>query len=104
MEPIAFPPKVRGGFCFLDLRISEIIIRTMLGIPTSRSFFFAPGAMLPEGWQVILSRVWYYLHNEYTFGKIKGSVLTLVTGALIFALALLLSRTLSKLLQHRIAK
>jgi len=76
----------------------------MLGLPTTRSFSFAPGVTLPEGWQVILSRVWYYLHNEYTFGKIKGSVLTLVTGALIFALALLLSRTLSKLLQHRIAK
>jgi len=76
----------------------------MLRIPTPRSFFLAPGVMLPEGWKTILARVWYYLHNEYTFGKIKGSVLTLVTGALIFALALLLSRTLSKLLQHRIAK
>jgi len=76
----------------------------MLRIPTPRSFFFAPGVMLPEGWKAILARFWYYLHNEYTFGKIKGSVLTLITGALIFVLALLLSRTLSKLLQHRIAK
>src|ERR1051325_6216454 len=76
----------------------------ILALLMTRPFFLAPGVMLQESWQNILGRVWYYLSHEYSFGKIKASVLTIVVGALIFAFALLLSRTLSKVLQHRIAK
>src|ERR1041385_50935 len=65
---------------------------------------FIPGAFLPDDWNSVISRVAYYLSHEYSFGRIKGSVLTLLVGALIFCLALLLSRTLSKLLQRRISK
>ena len=47
-----------------------------------------------ENWKDLLGRIWHYLSHEYSFGKIKGSVLTIFVGALIFALAMLLSRTL----------
>lgn len=69
-----------------------------------RVTLFIPGAFLPEDWNSVISKVAYYLSHEYSFGRIKGSVLTLLVGALIFCLALLLSRTLSKLLQRRISK
>jgi small-conductance mechanosensitive channel len=55
-------------------------------------------------WQELLARVFYYLSHKYTIGNLEGSVTSLIGGGLIFALALLLSRSLSKLLQHRIAK
>ena len=55
----------------------------------------------PEG---IASRVWYYLNHKVTVGSIEVSVNSLVEAVLIFALALILSRTLSRLLERRIAK
>ena len=60
--------------------------------------------MLLQGWQDVLARVWYYLSHKYTIGNLEGSVTSLVGGALILALAVLLSRTLTKLLQRRIAR
>lgn len=54
--------------------------------------------------QDIAGRIWYYLSHRYSIGNLEGSVTSLLGGALIFALAILLSRTLSKLLQRRIAK
>lgn len=54
--------------------------------------------------QGIASRVWYYLNHKFTIGNIEVSVTTLIQGVLIFGLALLLSRTLSRVLQNRIAK
>ena len=60
--------------------------------------------MFLQGWQEALARFWSYLSHKYTIGNLEGSVTSLVGGALIFSLAILLSRTLSKLLQRRIAK
>jgi small-conductance mechanosensitive channel len=54
--------------------------------------------------QDVATRAWYYLNHKYAVGNLEGSVTSLIGGALIFALAVLLSRTLSKLLQRRIAK
>jgi len=54
--------------------------------------------------QSISARVWYYLNHKFTIGNIEVSITTVVEGLLIFALALLLSRTLSRLLERRIAK
>ena len=54
--------------------------------------------------QDIAVRIWHYLNHKYSIGNLEGSVTSLIGGALIFVLALLLSRTLSKLLQRRIAK
>lgn len=56
----------------------------------------------PEG---VFSRVWHdYLNHKFTIGNIEVSVTTLLEGILIFVLAWLLSRTLSAILQRRIAK
>jgi len=60
--------------------------------------------LLFEELQSITSRVWFYLNHKFTIGNIEISVTSLVEGIIIFALALLLSRTLSRLLQRRIAK
>jgi small-conductance mechanosensitive channel len=64
------------------------------------AFVFA----LLESWREVLSRIGGYLNAKYTIGNLHGSVTSLLGGALIFAVALFFSRTLSKLLQKRIAK
>jgi small-conductance mechanosensitive channel len=69
-----------------------------------RPFALAPAATLLQGWQGALARIWYYLSHKYSIGNLEGSVTSLIGGAVIFVLALLLSRMLSKLLQRRIAK
>jgi small-conductance mechanosensitive channel len=57
-----------------------------------------------EGWRDVAGRVWYYLNHKYQIGNLEGSVTSLIGGAIIVAVALFLSRTLSALLQRRIAK
>lgn len=63
-----------------------------------------PAVILLVGWREVISRVWYYLSHRYTIGNLEGSITSLIGGAVIFAVALLLSRTLSSILQRRIAK
>src|SRR5712692_10000315 len=57
-----------------------------------------------EDWRELLQTIWHYLNNPYHIGNIVFSVTALIEGVVIFGLAVLLSRTLSRLLQHRIAK
>jgi small-conductance mechanosensitive channel len=64
----------------------------------------APTAILIESWRELASRIWHYLNDPHYIGNIPFSATALVEGALIFALAVLASRTLSSLLQRRIAK
>jgi small-conductance mechanosensitive channel len=58
------------------------------------------------GWRDVLQNIWHYLTELHDIGNgnIKFSVATLFWGVVIFAIALLLSRTISDLLQRRIAK
>ena len=65
---------------------------------------FAPAAILLQSWQSVLSRGWHYLNDPFHIGSIEVSVTRLIEGTLIVAVAILLSRTLSKLLQRRISK
>src|SRR2546425_888794 len=65
--------------------------------------FFAASLAL-ESWHDVLSRIWHYLDDPRHIGNLKLSVTSLIGGALIFAIALLVSRTLSGLLARRIAK
>jgi small-conductance mechanosensitive channel len=65
---------------------------------------FAPAVIVLESWRELANRIWHYLDDPYHIGNIVVSVTTIVEGVLIFGLALLLSRTLSALLQRRIAK
>src|ERR1043166_5690464 len=57
-------------------------------------------------WRDVLNQIWFYLTEIHSVGNgnIKFSVTTIVEAAVIFTIALLLSRTLSALLQRRIAK
>ena len=52
----------------------------------------------------LLNRIWNYLSHEFKFGSITVSVNSLVGATLIIAVAMLLSRTLSRLLQRRISQ
>lgn len=52
----------------------------------------------------VAARIWTYLNQPYQIGSIRISATQLVQGALILAIASLLSRTLSRLLQKSIAK
>src|SRR5712692_3506815 len=68
-------------------------------------FAHIPGLLVFfQEWKSVLARVWGYLTNEHYLGTLHGSVATLFVSVLILAAALLLSRTLSRLLQHRISK
>lgn len=64
----------------------------------------APAVIFLEGWHEFTIRIWHYLDDSYHIGSVDVSITRLVEGALIFGLALLLSRTLSALLQRRIAR
>jgi len=59
-----------------------------------------------DSWTYVLGRIWHYLTVKQTIGNgnITVSITTLLEGILIFLAAVLLSRTLSTLLQRRIAK
>jgi small-conductance mechanosensitive channel len=70
----------------------------------TRPFALVPGVIFLQEWQDAFRRIWYYLSHKYSIGNLEGSVTSLMGGTLIFILALLMSRMLSKLLQHRIAK
>src|SRR5712691_11920255 len=76
----------------------------MLSLSLTLFSSVAPAAIFLESWREFMARIWHYLNDTHTIGNIPFSVTALVEGALIFTLALLASRTLSSLLQHRIAK
>jgi small-conductance mechanosensitive channel len=75
-----------------------LILRSTL----STAMVFA--AMFAESWRDLGRRVWHYLDDPYHIGSVDVSITRLAEGILIFALAILASRTLSTLLQRRIAK
>ncbi len=64
----------------------------------------APAAIFVESWRELLGQIWYYLDHKHEILNHNVSVTTAVGGALIFAVALFLSRTLSTLLERRISK
>src|ERR1700720_753555 len=63
-----------------------------------------PAIVFLESWRELGARVWHYLDDPHKIGNLYVSVTTIIEGVLIFALAILLSRTLSALLEKRIAK
>lgn len=52
----------------------------------------------------VVARIWSYLNRPYKIGSLEVSVTQLIQGVLILAIAFLLSRTLSRLLERSIAK
>jgi len=57
-----------------------------------------------QDWKGVLSSVWHYLNDPHQIGNIEVKITAVLEGSMVFVLALLLSRTLSKLLQRRIAR
>jgi len=56
-----------------------------------------PAAIFLQSWTGVLDRVWHYINDTHHIGSVSVSGTRLIIGALIFAIALLLSRTLSNL-------
>jgi small-conductance mechanosensitive channel len=52
----------------------------------------------------LVNRIWHYLNDPFHIGSVEISVTRLVQGILIFAVAFLASRTLTRLIENRIAK
>ena len=75
-------------------------------MPSLRSINLAAlvQANLVESWRDVLGRIWHFLNDRHQIGNIDVRLTAIFEGALVFILALLLSRSLSKLLQRRIAK
>ena len=61
-------------------------------------------AFVLGSWKDVLARIWHFLDDPRKIGNLQLSVTTLIEGLVIFAIAWLLSRTLSALLERRIAK
>ena len=61
-------------------------------------------ALILQNWQGFLDRVWHYLNDTHHIGSIEISISRLIEGVVILAVALFLSRTLTRLLQRQIAK
>src|SRR5258707_4099772 len=57
-----------------------------------------------QNWQSALARVWYYLNHPITIGNIEVSVTKLIEGAVIRALTIVVSSTVSRMLQRSIAR
>lgn len=75
-----------------------------LNTPISKSFqcLLTVSMWLPDG-ESALRQVWSYLNHPFKIGNIEVSVTSLVMGLLVLVLALILSRSISALLERRIA-
>ena len=69
----------------------------------TQSFSVAPAITILQNWKSVVARIWFYLIYQ-PIPNVKASIVSLLEGILIFALAMFLSRTLSRMLQNRIAK
>jgi small-conductance mechanosensitive channel len=78
----------------------------MLGLPIIQMPWSVATILTLASWKDVLNQIWFYLTEIHSVGNgnIKFSITTIVEAAVIFTIALLLSRTLSALLQRRIAK
>jgi potassium efflux system protein len=54
-------------------------------------------------WSQIISRIWSYLTQQFTFGRITVSVSSLIIGVVVMVLTIFLARTSSVLIERRIA-
>jgi len=51
----------------------------------------------------LISRIWSYLTQQFTFGRITVSVSSLVIGVVVFVLAIAISRSSARLIEKRIS-
>ena len=65
--------------------------------------FLALASLWQESFTII-SRVWTQLTRQFTFGRITVSVSSVIVGVIVFTVTLLVARSLSTFIEHRIAK
>lgn len=75
----------------------------LIHLPVTNQRYFAV-ALVWQDRLAIFERVWSYLNHKFTFGNIQVSLTSLVIGVIVFALTVFLSRTVSTLLDRRLAK
>jgi potassium efflux system protein len=75
----------------------------LIHLPLTNQRYFAV-ALVWQDRLAIFERVWSYLNHKFTFGNIQVSLTSLVIGVIVFALTVFLSRTVSTLLDRRLAK
>ncbi len=51
----------------------------------------------------VISRIWGYLTQQFTFGRITVSVSSVLVGLLVFVVTLFVARTATTLIEHRMA-
>jgi small-conductance mechanosensitive channel len=77
----------------------------MFSFPATDTHGFASVLILLAGWREVLNQIWEFLKRPLIAnGSITISINSLIGGAIIFAVAIILSRTVSDLLRKRIAK
>src|SRR5688572_12031444 len=52
----------------------------------------------------LIARVWAYLTQSFTFGRITVSLSSLIVGVVVFTVTILLARYSSIFIEHRIAR
>jgi small-conductance mechanosensitive channel len=97
LTPLSFARLLRE---FILVSERDIAANTMM---SPASIQLANVAIALQGWKSVLGRIWSYLTYQ-PIPNVKVSIVSLIQGAVIFAVALFLSRTLSRMLQNRIAK
>jgi len=59
--------------------------------------------LLLQDWTGIITRVWSYLTQQFTFGRITVSVSSVIVGLSVIILTILIARWSSALIERRIA-
>lgn len=65
---------------------------------------FAMTALLLQDSGGFLARIWAYLTQQFTFGRITVSISSVIMGAVVFILTIAIARYLSSFIEHRIAR
>src|SRR5688572_14146261 len=65
---------------------------------------FLASALLWQDSLTFIARVWEQLTRQFTFGRITVSVSSVLIGVLVFTVTLVIARTASTFIEHRIAK
>jgi small-conductance mechanosensitive channel len=58
-------------------------------------------------WQdsfTFIARIWNQLTRQFTFGRITVSVSSVIVGVIVFTVTILIARTVSTFIEHRLAK
>ena len=63
---------------------------------------FIAAAALWEDWGGFLSRIWDFLTRQFTFGRITVSISSVITGAVVLTLTIVLARYASNFVERRL--